>query len=90
MSHENLNAALDGLLGVLSTPLGAAINPAVPAGALALSKLLRVIQAGVAAHEAATGEPLDMDKLHQIELLPVPDEAADTADPYPMGAGALE
>ena len=69
-----LTATLDATLAVLASPAGAAINPAVPAGAAVLAKLLRVIQAGVAAHEAATGEPLDLSKLHQIEPLPVPEE----------------
>lgn len=74
MNMAVFNATLDAALAVLSSPVGAAINPAVPAGAASLAKLRRVLQAGVAAHEAATGEPLDMSKLHQIEPLPVPDE----------------
>lgn len=69
-----LDFALDIVLGVLSNPAAAAIDPRVPEGAAALGKLLRVLRAGVAAHEAATGEPLDMARLHQIEPLPVPPE----------------
>lgn len=82
--HAALNAALDGVLAVLSSPIGAAINPAVPAGAMALSKLLKVLQAGVAAHEAATGEPLDLSKLHRIEPLPVPEDDGDDEHGAPV------
>jgi hypothetical protein len=73
--NDKLNTALDLTLAALSSPAGALINPAVPAGAMALAKLRRVLQAGVAAHEAATGERLNMDALHQIEPVEVPPEA---------------
>lgn len=75
--NARLAAALDVTLAALAHPAAAAIDPRVPEGAATLAKLLRVLQAGVAAHEAATGEPLDMSKLHQIEALPVPAEDED-------------
>jgi len=46
---------------------GGLINPAVPAGAELLAKLLSMVSAGVAAHEAISGQALDLTKLHHLD-----------------------
>ena len=70
VNYAKLNAGLDTALGLLSSPAGAAINPAVPAGAIAAEKLLQLIRAGVRSYETATGAPIDLAKIRHIEPLP--------------------
>ncbi len=50
--------------------IGVVANPAVGTGAALAAKLLAALQAGVQAHEAITGTPLDINKLHEIQPLP--------------------
>jgi hypothetical protein len=50
--------------------LGAVINPGIAAGAALANKVLRLITAGVQAHEKITGQPLDLSLLHPIDLIP--------------------
>lgn len=47
--------------------VGAVINPAVPAAAALANRLLSALQAGVKAHEAILGQPLDLSLLHHID-----------------------
>jgi hypothetical protein len=49
---------------------GGAINPAVPAIAALLARLERIAAKSIHAHEAITGQPLDLTRLHRIEPLP--------------------
>jgi hypothetical protein len=44
----------------------ASVYPPAAAPALLTQKLLAVIQAGIKAHEKATGQTLDMSTLHQV------------------------
>lgn len=63
---------LDYILGVLDTLANIAEmipGATVPAGYA--DKLLKIAQASVAAHEAATGQPLDLSLLVPVELAPV-------------------
>lgn len=76
---DNADQALQAL-----TEAGAIINPGVPAAALLADKLVHIIQAAVRAHEAATGQPIDMSLLHRIEPLPEEDL---TAEPSESGNG---
>ena len=46
---------------------GGLINPAVGAGAALLDRLLRLAKASVAAHEAISGQPIDLALLHHID-----------------------
>jgi hypothetical protein len=82
--NAKLSAALDVTLAVLSSPVAGAIDPKVPEGAQQLRKLLSVLQAGTAAYEQATGKPIDMALLHQIEPLPVPPEEPEDAEGEPV------
>jgi hypothetical protein len=65
-SGEHMNI-LDDILKGLQIATGiASAYPATAAPALLVDKLLAIAQAAVAAHEAATGKPLDLTLLHQI------------------------
>ena len=68
---SRVDAALDNTALILATisGLGGLFNPEVAATGELAGKLLRVISAGVKAHEAVTGQPLDMSKLHHIDLI---------------------
>ncbi len=62
---------LDYILGVLDTLANIAEIVPVPGVALPAAyadKLLKVAQASIAAHEAATGQPLDLSLLQPVEL----------------------
>lgn len=69
--RSSVGAALDNIAVILATisGLGGLFNPGVAATGELAGKLLRVISAGVKAHEAITGQPLDMSKLHHIDLV---------------------
>lgn len=71
---------LDYILGVLDTLANIAEVVPVPGVALPAAyadKLLKIAQASVAAHQVATGQPLDLSLLQPVELAPV------TAAPVP-------
>lgn len=67
-----LDVILDDASLVLTTiaGLGGLINPGVAAGGALAGKLLNMISAGIKAHESITGQPLDLSKLHRIDLIP--------------------
>lgn len=67
-----LDVILDDATLVLATitGLGGLINPGVAAGGALAGKLLALVSAGVKAHESITGQPLDLSKLHRIDLIP--------------------
>lgn len=49
---------------------GGALGPEVPAAAAIGSLIVRIVTAGVKAHQTVTGQPLDLSLLHHIEPLP--------------------
>lgn len=67
-----LDVILDDATLVLATitGLGGLINPGVAAGGALAGKLLNLLSAGVRAHESVTGQPLDLNRLHHIDLIP--------------------
>ena len=69
--RTRVDITLDNAALVLSTITGLAglFNPGVAATGALAGKLLSVISAGVKAHEAITGQPLDLTKLHHIDLI---------------------
>ena len=56
---EILASLAAGLAGLVAVP---GIGPAAATAAI----LLKIAQAAVAAHEKVTGEPLDLNKLHEL------------------------
>lgn len=64
---------LDAADSVLSTIAGVAslglLNPAVGGIAVLLDRVLKIARTAVAAHEAISGEPLDLGRLHHIDLV---------------------
>lgn len=63
---------LDYILGVLDSFAGIAeLFPGTTVPAALADKLLKVTQAAVRAHEAATGQPLDLSLLQPIQPMPV-------------------
>lgn len=76
---------LDYILGVLDTLANIAEVIPVPSVALPAAyadKLLKIAQSAVQAHQAATGQPLDLNLLKPVELAPVT-EAPVTEAPVP-------
>ena len=69
--RSRVDAVLDNTALTLATISGLAglFNPGVAATGALAGKLLSVISAGVKAHEAVTGQPLDLSKLHHIDLI---------------------
>lgn len=66
MSLDNILAFLEGAAATVSN-LGV---PTVSAGAGLADYFLKIAQAAVKAHEATTGKPLDLAKLHTIDPVP--------------------
>jgi len=66
MNLDNILAFLEGGAAVISK-LGV---PEVSAGAGLADYFLKIAQAAVKAHEATTGKPLDLNKLHNIDPVP--------------------
>lgn len=64
LSDFEIAAAVVAEIGPIAAP---GVGTAIGAGAVLAGKLLAAIQAGVRAHEAITGTPLDMSKLHDIQ-----------------------
>lgn len=69
--RTRVDVALDNATLVLSTITGLAglFNPGVAATGVLAGKLLTVISAGIKAHEAITGQLLDLTKLHHIDVV---------------------
>lgn len=64
---------LDYILGALDTLAGIAqLFPGVAVPAAITDKILKIAQSAVQAHEAATGQPLDLSLLKPLEPMPIP------------------
>lgn len=70
-----MSSKLDVILADAEVALGVIaglgiLSPGSAAAAALAERVLSVIQQGVEAHEAITGQPLDLTKLHHIEAIP--------------------
>lgn len=64
LSDFEIAAAVIAEVGPIAAP---GIGTAIGAGAALAGKLLASLQAGIRAHEAITGKPLDLTTLHEIQ-----------------------